>query len=303
MKHPRNEIDRLRAVTLGVTDVARSADFYGRIWGLTPVQEREGAVFLRGTGADHHILVLTPAEAPGLVSTTFGTASVEDLHRLYDRLHAAGVPTERPPRELKSPGGGWGFAFHDPEGRVFKVVADRQDHATAEAPDSRPVRLAHVVMNSAQGAATSAFFTDVVGLRLSDRTDRMHFLRCNATHHVIAICSTDAASLNHISFEMASWNQLMFGVGRLKEAGHKVQWGIGRHGPGDNVFAYFLDPDGLAIEYTAEVEQLDDANHVPGTPDQWVRPAHRIDQWGNAEMSAEIKQAMAGFGQKSPASA
>ena len=34
--------------------------------------------------------------------------------------------------------------------------------------------------------------------------------------------------------------------------------GLGRHGPWANVFAYFVDPHGLAIEYTCEMEQVDE---------------------------------------------
>ena len=288
-------IDRLRAFTLAVTDLDRSVNFYTRVWGLEKVQQREDSVFLKAAGTDHHVLVVQRAQVPGLVSVTFGVPDQPALHALYARLQAAGVKTEMAPRELKSPGGGWGFAFHDPEGRVFKVVADRDDLAAAPPAQTRPVRLAHVVMNSVDSTAASAFFTEVVGFRLSDQTAMMHFLRCNSNHHAIAFAKTGNTSLNHVAFEMASWNELMFGVGRLKEAGHLVQWGVGRHGPGDNVFAYFLDPDGLAIEYTAEVQQIDEATHRVGTPQEWVRPPNRMDQWGHADLaSAAMKHAMHG---------
>ena len=46
--------------------------------------------------------------------------------------------------------------------------------------------------------------------------------------------------------------------GRMIDAGYPIAWGVGRHGPGDNVFAYFIDPVGFVIEYTAEVLQVDD---------------------------------------------
>lgn len=296
----RSGIDRLRAVTLGVTDLARSVDFYAGVWGLEPVERRDGAAFLRAAGVDHHVLVLNQAAKPGLASVTFGVATQDDLRALYERLNAAGVATEKPPRELTGPGGGWGFAFRDPEGRLFKVVADRQDYGAAQPAGTRPVKLAHVVLNSVDSTAAARFFTDVLGFRLSDRTAVMHFLRCNTDHHSIAFANTGNTSLNHLAFEMASWNELMFGVGRLKEAGHKVQWGVGRHGPGDNVFAYFLDPDGLAVEYTAEVQRIDEATHEPGTPEQWVRPPSRMDQWGHADLaSAEMKKAMHGDSQLS----
>ena len=39
---------------------------------------------------------------------------------------------------------------------------------------------------------------------------------------------------------------------------YAIEWGPGRHGPGNNAFNYFIDPFGVVIEYTAEVEQIDD---------------------------------------------
>ena len=45
----------------------------------------------------------------------------------------------------------------------------------------------------------------------------------------------------------------MRGMGRMKDNGYPIEWGPARHGPGDNVFAYFCGPDELPIEYTAEV--------------------------------------------------
>ena len=49
--------------------------------------------------------------------------------------------------------------------------------------------------------------------------------------------------------------------------------------PADNVFAYFLDPFGIVIEYTAEVLQVDETYRV-GTPVDWTWPPGRTDHWG-----------------------
>ena len=40
---------------------------------------------------------------------------------------------------------------------------------------------------------------------------------------------------------------------------------------GNNIFAYFVDPNGYVIEYTAEVQQVDDSYKV-GMPEDWDRP-------------------------------
>ena len=44
----------------------------------------------------------------------------------------------------------------------------------------------------------------------------------------------------------------------MRDAGYPIEWGVGRHSAGNNVFAYFAGPDEFPLEYTAEVAQIDD---------------------------------------------
>ena len=48
---PAGWITGLRGVDFGMTDVATGARFYTDVWRLTPVAERNGSVYLRGSGA------------------------------------------------------------------------------------------------------------------------------------------------------------------------------------------------------------------------------------------------------------
>ena len=87
----------------------------------------------------------------------------------------------------------------------------------------------------------------------------MDFIRCCADHHSIALARGDGPSLNHMAYEVANIDGLMRGAGRMKQNGFNIEWGVGRHGPGDNVFSYFVEPNGFVVEYTTEVEQVDEA--------------------------------------------
>ena len=78
---------------------------------------------------------------------------------------------------------------------------------------------------------------------------------------------------------MPDFDSVMRGMGRMKDNGYPIEWGPGRHGPGNNVFAYFCGPDELPIEYTAEVLQIDDS-YVPRKSDYWKFPPGRSDLWG-----------------------
>lgn len=78
---------------------------------------------------------------------------------------------------------------------------------------------------------------------------------------------------------MPDLESVMRGTGRMHDAGYPVEWGVGRHGPGDNVFAYFCGVEEFPLEYTSEVLQIDGSYEFHG-PDFWKWPAGRLDQWG-----------------------
>jgi catechol 2,3-dioxygenase len=147
------------------------------------------------------------------------------------------------------------------------------------------------VLNCHDITTTQAFLERALGFVLADRTKIMAFMNCDADHHSMALGDTDNDALNHVAFLMPTLDAVMRGGGRLKDAGLPPQWGPGRHGPGDNAFNYFVDPFGIVIEYTAEVEQIDDT-YRPGQPADWTWPPGRIDQWGVGQPPTEhLKQA------------
>ena len=122
--------------------------------------------------------------------------------------------------------------------------------------------------------------TEVLGFRLIDETVRARFLHAACPDHFsLALVKHSNATLNHIAFDMPDLNSVMRGAGRMRDAGYPIEWGVGRHGPGNNVFAYFAGPEEIPLEYTSEVLQIDDT-YVPRGPDFWKFPPGRSDQWG-----------------------
>ena len=85
----------------------------------------------------------------------------------------------------------------------------------------------------------------------------MVFLRCNPAHHRLAILPGPPA-LNHVAFDVSSVDELMRGLARLTEKGVKLSWGPGRHTAGNNTFTYYLTPNGNAVEYTSDLEEVDE---------------------------------------------
>ena len=133
---------------------------------------------------------------------------------------------------------------------------------------SRPTKLTHVVLNSAEVEKQTAFFLDVLGFKWSDSTFMMDFVRCCSDHHSVAFARGNGPTLNHMAYEMPNIDGLMHGAGRLKKSGYEILWGVGRHGPGANVFSYFVEPNGFVTEYTTDVQQVDDT-YVGHDADWW----------------------------------
>ena len=256
---------RLRSVELEIPDVAPAAEFLERHWGLTPVGSAGATRFFRGSGDHPYILSLTKAAAPAVAAVTFA-GSAEELERL-GKLD----------RSFDVPGGGRGFEMRGPESQVYRFITDSTVERLADR--DKPIQLTHAVINSADVEASERFAVEKLGFKVSDRTAHMRFVRCNRKHHALAYAKSDVASLNHIAFELPSMDAVMRGIGRLRDAGHEPVWGPGRHGPGNNVFGYFIAPYGGIVEYTAEVSEVDESYKV-GTPEDWKWPPGRIDHWG-----------------------
>src|SRR5690606_12540287 len=131
----------------------------------------------------------------------------------------------------------------------------------------------HVVVNSPDPARTRVFYEQHLGFRLSDTLasrhfgDFMYFLRCNPWHHSLAIARGPHVALHHTSFEMRGIDEYMRGTGRVMRAGYRKIWGPGRHLAGDNTFSYFLDPHGNTVEYTTELEKVDEDRWHPSVYD------------------------------------
>ena len=171
-------------------------------------------------------------------------------------------------------------------------MVQNDEHVAAVADAGNvPERLAHVNLNSDGVDRDAAFFIEALGFRLTDRSKMMAFVRTNPDHHSVVIADAPVNGLNHVAFQLPTWEDVMTGSGRMIDNGFPIGWGPGRHGPGDNVFSYFVDPFGFVIEYTAEVLQVDD-DYPVGSPGDWVWPAGRTDQWGICPpKSAECKAA------------
>lgn len=266
---------RLRSIELEFPKIREAADFLTGIWGLAEAEARDGAIYLRGSGELPYLVGLFEAPAERVRSVTF-LCDADDLAALEQRVDESGQPVRRV--VSGDPGGGEGIEVELPEGEIFRFLAGTTTVAPIEGRDL-PYKLTHVVLSSTDAERSGDFAEAVLGFRVSDRTRGMVFVRCNQSHHSIAFARAGYSSLNHIAFEMADIDGVMRGIGRMRDAGTDPVWGPGRHGPGDNVFAYFIAPFGAVIEFSTATNLVGD-DYPTGTPEDWTWPENRIDQWG-----------------------
>jgi catechol 2,3-dioxygenase-like lactoylglutathione lyase family enzyme len=288
-------ITHLRHVDLAVPDYDKQLDFFTTMWGLTPETTDDGIAFLAAAGSPEQYSVrLRRAAEKRLDLIAFGAADVFSVDTLAGRLSSAGVRLVSEPGPLQTPGGGYGFRFFDVDGRTVEVSSDVavRQHRKVEEGESIPVKLSHVVVNGPNPEATVAFYERHLGFALSDTLTHPHlgsvmwFLRTNRYHHSLAVARGPHVALHHASFELRGIDEYMRGTGRLLRAGVEKVWGPGRHMAGNNTFSYFLDPHGNTVEYTTELEQLDEDTwhpHLYDFSDPMV-----TDQWGTANPMSEF---------------
>jgi catechol 2,3-dioxygenase-like lactoylglutathione lyase family enzyme len=286
----------VRSIELGVRDLHRSAEFYTKVWALEEVSSEGDGMHFRATGGDHHVLTIRERKKPSLLGVHFSAVDRVAVDQLCAKAKGYGVEVADEPAPLSgSAGGGYGFRFLTPDGLPMSISSDIVQHPNVVLDRSRPTKISHVVLNSARTEDQVPFFVDVLGFKLSDSSHMMEFLRCSADHHSIAIFRNNGPSLNHVAYELPNMDGLMRGAGRLKQSGFDIEWGVGRHGPGSNVFSYFIEPDGFVAEYTTELDQLDDATHVPQDAAYWQKVQPGPDRWGTAgPPSNRMRAAMSG---------
>jgi catechol 2,3-dioxygenase-like lactoylglutathione lyase family enzyme len=275
-----SRVTEIRYVGYGVPDIALERAFYRDDWGLREVAEENGMVYLAAAGSDELYSVrLRQSDQKRVDVIALAAASRADVDALFQRVTESGAKIVFEPRELQSFGAGYGFRFFSPDGLPFEISSDvaRGEARELTKWEGIPQKISHIVMHSPDHKAATQFFIDVLGFKLSDWLgDFMSFLRCNEWHHRVAFLPGPPC-LNHVAYDMLSVDDMMRGVGRLRERNIDIKWGPGRHTAGNNTFSYFVSPNGFAVEYTSELDQVDDATwqptvHVPGP--------QVLDQWG-----------------------
>jgi len=135
----------------------------------------------------------------------------------------------------------------------------------ADAPTFQLRKIGHVVLNVTDLAAAERFYTELLGLEVSDRypdsmvPGGMLFMRCNADHHGVALVGgappLERTTLNHFAFEVATLDEVFRARTWLREHGVPIVF-EGRRRAGCQVAIEFKDPDGNNLEIYWNIDQI-----------------------------------------------
>jgi 2,3-dihydroxy-p-cumate/2,3-dihydroxybenzoate 3,4-dioxygenase len=293
---------RLAYVALNVTHLERSTAFYRDVVGLAVTEATPSCVALR-CSQDHHNLLLHPAERPGLKRIGFELESRRDLDIARTYLAGLGLAIEDiAVDELKALRTVAGFRFRVPRSGVcIEYFVQMMHLSQAFQPTvARIERLGHVVINVADFETALHWLTEKLGFVVSDFVPGFAaFLRCfpNPLHHSMAILTGKADHLNHVNFMVTDIDDIGRGMNRMKQNDVEIVFGPGRHQPSESIFLYWLDPDGMTIEYSYGMELFPEAGArdarllepVPATLDTWGSvPAPGFGKVGSIEQGEVV---------------
>jgi 2,3-dihydroxy-p-cumate/2,3-dihydroxybenzoate 3,4-dioxygenase len=279
-------------VALAVTDLDRSIAFYRDLVGLT-LQEREGdqIAFLR-CGTDHHDVVLYKADQPGLKRMAFQLESPQDLELAHGWLTELGYqPVWAAPQECATLRQGPTLRFRIPDcDLLFEFYAQMESCDGWQPTVAKIERLGHVVVGMRNPEAVLATLLDKLNFRLSDQYGtHTWFLRCfpNPYHHSFAVARAKFDRLHHVNFMVTDVDDVGRAIYRMRKAGVEIVFGPGRHDISNSIFLYFLDPDGMTVEYSFGMEEFaeDGAREARQLPFSM----EILDSWGGAPLPATGK--------------
>lgn len=277
-------VSDLQYVGLAVPDLAAERAFFGETWGLVEVAEQDGMVYFAAEASAHPYVIRLREDAERKTDIIgFSASSRSDVDAIFEKAKATGCEIIQEPCLAAGPGGGYACRFFDPDGHALEIVGDsnKRSHRPLRRGEAIPLGISHIVLHSPNIEKLGQFYREVLGFRLSDQIGKfMVFLRCNPAHHRLALLPGPPA-LNHIAFDLSSIDELMRGLARMTDKGVKLNWGPGRHTAGNNTFTYYSTPNGNMVEYTSDLEEVDEETWEPQVYE--ATPAI-TDQWGTGRI-------------------
>lgn len=272
--YPPAGIHSVDHFALSVPDL-EEAERFARAFGLR-VERGEQELRLRTVGSDHVWGRIFQSPGPGkrLEYLSLGCYA-PDLDGLRAQVEEAGGTIRSAPER----GSSEGFWFTDPDGNVIQIMSCGKSMPDSKAPlfdeniaagvrgapprsaapSVSPIRLAHIVLFTPSVSRATDFYQRAVGVVVADRSrDLIAFTygRHGSDHHMLAFLRSDRRGLHHTSWDVGGIGAVGLGAERLRGAGYRHQWGLGRHVLGSNYFNYIRDAYGSWWEHICHIDYI-----------------------------------------------
>ncbi|KAB7559686.1 VOC family protein [Verminephrobacter eiseniae] len=281
MEHATELQAALHTIHLRSPDPLAMARFYSRAYGMS-LDAVAGGYACCGPGRSVQIS-RGPVKQLGFAQ--FMLHSDAAWQALRQRVRA---PAQAPLPAHCAAGGAGGagaaVAWRDPDGNL--IVFTAPGGGAAPGPDAGlpAAMLQHFALRTPQLPQMLAFYTGQLGLVLSDLVRdpegrlRACFLRSDPLHHALALFLAPMACFDHLSFEVPDWACMKTWGDHMARLREPIVWGLGRHGPGNDVFFMVRDPDGNLVEISSEIEHCGPGRAVG----EWPHEERTLNRWGPA---------------------
>jgi len=279
-----------------VSDLPAWEAFGTDVLGLAVGERLEsGGLRLRMDEYDWRI-ALVPGPADDLAFVGWELPDERSLAELGERVVAAGIHVEEGKPELRAARGVQGLlCCEDPAGIPTELYWGPKMGVTSfcsprvasgfRASEQGP---GHMVVTAPDPGATLAFYTDLLGLRLSDFIDvdlgpielHLTFLHANPRHHSLAFSGLALPKrIHHFMIEANAFDEVGAAHDRAVDSGAQIMMGLGRHS-NDKMFSFYAQtPSGFDVEFGWGGLQVDD--------EQWrVVTYSTMSDWGHRRPGA-----------------
>ena len=269
-------IGRLDHVALGVADLDGAADRWAQQFGLT-LREHDGASARLSCDDEPYSLELLAGQPPGLHHVAWELQRGCSLDDARARLGAA---EERDGALWTADPDGNGIEllpYREPDSRLVPQARPAQPGS----PAGHPRKLGHVNFLTAALDEQLRFYSEVLGMRITDWLgDGGAWFHISTDHHVMALISLPrprAPHFHHLAFELVDIGQMRTALDHLGRHGRWLGWGPVRHGVGGNIASYVrICEEECFVELYCDMEQLQ-AYHQPR---RWPDDRFSSNTWG-----------------------
>jgi catechol 2,3-dioxygenase len=285
---------RVEHAQLRAPDPDALAAWYVDVLGLAERERDGGIIYLGCGGEDRHHLAIGPGD-PGLDHVALLVNDEEQLAFIDAHFAAHGVEHER--HSDPCPGVQAAVRTTLPTGHALDVVVHdrRQGYLIATEWDpaaaTAPSELNHVTFATTDPAGLYRHLAEVLGMRTSDIACAPDgyllaaFLRVGENHHDLALLPGARDAMHHLAFSISDVGELVTFADRLTRHGSRPEIGIGRHGPGNNIYLYVRDPAGHRVELSTQLARVTDRDAPPRI---WTGPpTENFNLW--AEMMPPVE--------------